>query len=581
MVTVADISQKLSNKALEVCKLLLPGGKEDGQFWVCGDIAGSPGKSLKVAFVGSYVGNWRDWADDSNKGDLLDLWRITKGITAAQAIKEAKHYLGINDPVDAKKKDYRKPVNSIPELATEGRGVAYLTNARHLKLDIIRKFRVEGVRERQAIVFPCYAPDGELINRSYRTLTDPKQVWQEKDCAPCMFGWHALNEQAYKDKTILICEGQIDCMTWTQWGVDSISIPNGTGTAWVEYEWDNLAPFDTIYLAFDQDKAGRELTDKIIQRLGKHRCMIVSMPKKDANDCLKSGYTQKDALDWIGNAKMAAIHKFVRGDELEERVVASYTPKEEAFTLPFFKGDWHEGTGFYFRPGELTVWGGLAFAGKSTMLNFLKANVVSKRRYIFEATMEMLVENQIGRLAKVCMGHEINEPKLRRFCQEIGRYLLFADVVGSIAMEELMEMLWFANRRYGCTDFIIDSMMRIKGQADMEKQAEIVNTLQNFVKESGSHVHLVCHFRKPVEGERPTMYHVKGSSALIDNPDNVAIIIRNKAKDDAIKAGKSREIIDAMHDTEVIIEKQRVSGWVGSFKLKYHKNTFSFSAASK
>ena len=195
--------------------------------------------------------------------------------------------------------------------------------------------------------------------------------------------------------------------------------------------------------------------------------------------------------------------------------------------------------------------------------------------------MEMLVENQIGRLAKVCMGHEINEPKLRRFCQEIGRYLLFADVVGSIAMEELMEMLWFANRRYGCTDFIIDSMMRIKGQADMEKQAEIVNTLQNFVKESGSHVHLVCHFRKPVEGERPTMYHVKGSSALIDNPDNVAIIIRNKAKDDAIKAGKSREIIDAMHDTEVIIEKQRVSGWVGSFKLKYHKNTFSFSAASK
>lgn len=578
MVTVAEISQRLSNKALEVCKLLLPGGKEDGPMWVCGDVSGSPGKSLKVAFTGTYAGHWRDWADESNKGDLLDLWRIAKGITAAQAVKEAKEYLGIHDPVKTTPKEYKRPISTLPELAEEGVGIRYLKNERLLKNDTIRKFKVEGSSQHKAIVFPSYSPSGELMNRSYRTLGTPKRVWQERECAPSLFGWQAVSDQAYTHKTILISEGQIDAMTWHQWGIDAVSIPNGGGMTWIEYEWDNLAPFDTIYLAFDQDQAGRKFTEETVQRLGKHRCMIVAMPKKDANDCLKAGHTAKDALDWVGNARMPEVPRFVRGDELEERVVAINTPKDEAFTLPFFRGDWHEGTGLYFRQGELTVWGGLAFAGKSTMLNFLKANLVSKRRYVFEATMEMLVELQMSKLAKVCMGEEIHEQRLRKFCQEVGRYLLFADVVGSIDMEELMEMMWFSHRRYGCTDFIIDSLMRIKGHADQEKQAEIVNILQGFVKETGSHVHLVCHFRKPAEGEKPSMYHVKGSSALIDNPDNVVILMRNKAKDDAFKAGKGMEALDAMHDTEVIVEKQRQSGWVGSYKLKYHKKSFSFSA---
>jgi len=193
--SVAQISERLAAQTLAVCSLLLPGGKlVNGKEWVCGDVTGKPGESLKVCVYGTYMGQWQDWSNDTDKGDLIDLWRCVKGCTQAEAIKQAKQWLGIVDSVKIQeKKSYSKPPSINSEILHEdGGAMRYLREQRKLDPAIIRSLKIEGCREKRAIVFPSYSPGGELINRSYRTLGADKKVWQDRECAPPLFGCQAL-----------------------------------------------------------------------------------------------------------------------------------------------------------------------------------------------------------------------------------------------------------------------------------------------------------------------------------------------------------------------------------------------------
>lgn len=581
--TAADIAKRLGDRVDAICPMLLPGGKLHGKEWLCGDVSGGPGESLKVTMTGPYAGQWRDWSTNDHHGDILDLWRIARGLTPGEAVKQAKDYLGIVDPVKPQEK---RSYNPAPKVRTEapspnGRAFSFLTETRKIKPEILDRLKIEIDSNRKAIVFPCYSPAGEIINRSYRTLGEKKKVWQDEGCAPSLFGWQAITEDVYRSKTILLCEGQIDAATWTQWGIPALSVPNGTGASWIEYEWDNISLFDTIYLAFDNDDAGRKITETAIARLGKHRCLIVGIPKKDANDCLLAGFSAEDARDWVASAKRPRIQKLVTTGEMEERLVAEIRKKPEPFTLPFMQGTWpHDG--FWFRPGEITIWGGFSHAGKSTILNYTISQLIAERSKVFVGSFEMRVETQLRKLASVYMGSDLKENAVREFARNVGENLIFADVVGSMKRDELMEMVWFAFRRYGATHFIIDSLMRIQElEEDWPAQGEFCNRLQDFAKETQSHIHLVAHLGKPSTGsDRPSMYNIKGSSLLVNNADNVLLILRNPKKEKLRKAGQlTKEDEKTMHDSEVIVEKQRETGWTGLYRLRFDPYRYMYRSA--
>jgi twinkle protein len=361
--------------------------------------------------------------------------------------------------------------------------------------------------------------------------------------------------------------------------VPALSIPNGSGKTWIEHEWDNLAAFDTIYVAFDQDAAGQKITEEVVERLGKHRCVIVAIPKKDAIDSLLAGFTAADAADWIKNAQPPKINKLITGTDILGRLLAEIREKPEPFTLPFMRRKWPD-YGFWFRPGELTLWGGYSHAGKSTMLNFLISHLLIDQFRIFVGTFEVKVETMMRKLVSVFHSGEIDENKAAGFIKGCGSYMAFADVVGSISQKELLEMMWFAFRRYGCTLFFIDSLMIILGlEEDYPEQGEFCNRLQDFAKQTGCHIHLVAHLAKPNgAAERPSMYAIKGSSMLVNNADNVLLMSRNPMKD---KLRKTRSLSpqeeDGMHDAEIIVEKQRETGWQGIFKLKFNPHRFTYS----
>lgn len=582
LLTASDLSARLAGRVEELAPMLLPGGKRHGNEWLCGDLSGGPGESLKLTMTGPHAGQWRDWATDDH-GDLMDLWRVSRAISAGDAIKGIRTFLGVPEPLRAQERRVYAPA---PEIRSEspapnGRAFIFLTQTRKLKPATLDALKIEIDSERKAIVFPCYSPGGAIVNRSYRTLGEKKKVWQDKDCAPSLFGWQAITEDSYRAKTILLCEGQIDAATWHQWGIPALSVPNGTGATWIEYEWENLEAFDTIRLAFDQDEAGQKITETAINRLGKHRCLVVALPKKDANECLISGFTADDARDWVESAKTPRIKRLVSTADMEARLVEDIRPKPEPFTIPFFKYHWKTEDGFWFRPGEVTIWGGYSHAGKSTMINFMVAQLLGARIPVFIGSFEIRVETQLRKLLSVFFGKSaLQEMPAREFTRNVGESIVFADVVGSIAQDDLLEMMLFSHRRYGTTHFVIDSLMRVQGlEEDWPAQGEFCNRLQDFAKDTGAHVHLVAHLGKPAQGgERPSMYAIKGSSLMVNNADNILLVLRNPEKEKKRKAGKlTSEEERSMHDTEVIVEKQRETGWIGLFRLNFDPQKLRYS----
>jgi twinkle protein len=572
---VAEIARRLADRAEQVCAMLLPQGKLYKNQWLAGDAYGNPGESLKVNLAGPHVGEWVDWARQDDRGDLLDLWRIAKGLEAGAAIKEAKAFLGIRDPeLRREHANYSKPAsNGQKPLNETGLAIKWLTDERKLTREIIKRFRIAVCPDRRAIVFPCYDAVGQLVNRSYRSLPkagEKKNVWQDKGCAPCLFGWHALNPSAYRERQIIICEGQIDCMTWTQWGLAALSVPNGTGRSWIDYEWDHLAAFERIYVSLDMDDVGGESVSEVMRRLGAYRCYKVELPKKDANDCLLCGYGADDARGWIEQAKPPHMEGIILASDMEERLRNEMAPRAQCFTLPFFESA-YRGEGYYPRPGELSVWSGPTEAGKSTFLNFFTTSLALNNHGVFIASMEMRPETLLARMYRATIassGRALDDVPISVFLDECGSFISFADVFGYIEQKQLIDMMLYAFHRHGATHHIIDSLMKVSRlEEDYVAQGEFLNELQRFAKQTATHVHLVAHPRK--KDEQYDKLDIKGSSQIPNNADNILILTRNEKK-------KGRDDFD----TRVEIVKQRDSGWHGSWLLRFDPARYTYSVWS-
>ncbi|WP_419910372.1 DUF7146 domain-containing protein [Hoeflea sp.] len=114
----ARLSHKLSRQAEAVCRHYLPDGRRQGRYWICGDVHGTPGRSLYVRLNGpdrgkGAAGRWTEHvAATSEHGDLLDLIALNLGLTHLRdTLDEARRFLNLPRP------DPLNPVTPHPGLA--------------------------------------------------------------------------------------------------------------------------------------------------------------------------------------------------------------------------------------------------------------------------------------------------------------------------------------------------------------------------------------------------------------------------------------------------------------------------------
>ena len=95
MSCAADLARRLGEQAEAVCRYYLPNGRRQGRYWTCGDVTGTPGRSLYIRLVGERAGKFCD-ASTGEHGDLLDLIALNRGLDFRAALDEARGFLSLS-----------------------------------------------------------------------------------------------------------------------------------------------------------------------------------------------------------------------------------------------------------------------------------------------------------------------------------------------------------------------------------------------------------------------------------------------------------------------------------------------------
>ena len=597
MTDITMLKRALEGKALEVAEYLLPHGVRSGREWCVGSTSGEPGNSLKVCIQGAKAGTWADFASAGEGGDVIDLWCQVKHRTLIEALSDIRVWLGMETP-EFEKRDraYRRPER--PKCTTPKSAVlAYLTEERKLSTEVLRRYQVG--EDGRTIVFPSKLPNGDLAFVKYLGIDrvdGKKKTRVEADCEPVLFGWQAIDPEA---REVTITEGETDAMTGFDYGFPALSVPFGGGGGakqrWIEAEYDRMARFETIYLALDMDAEGNIAAEEIANRLGRHRCRRVALPKKDLNECRKAGVGPSEIAACFANAQSLDPPELMRPGAFADAVVGLFWPsneREPGYRLPFGK----VGDKLVFRPGELTEWTGASGAGKSQLLSHALVAMGQQGARVCIASLEMAPAQQLRRMVKQAGNTDRPpEPFIREIVTWLDDWLWIFGLVGKTKVERLIEVFEYARCRYGCDVFAIDSLMRLGvSSEDYEGQEKAVFELVSWAVGSGVHIHLVAHSRKSDRSAGyavPDVEDVKGTSEIASNAFNIIGVWRNKKLEDELRVaseaaekgdpGAELNLADLRDKPPVMVNiaKQRNGDWEGKFGVWFEPTTYQYRSS--
>ncbi len=638
MSTIFEIKQKLISQADRIAEMLLPQGHKRGNNWIVGNTRGEAGQSLSICLSGSKAGLWYDFAEGTG-GDLLDLWCEVKGISLSQALEEARATLNLTRPKPfmAPHRSYRRPpvpTGQSPQNLVKN----YLHEKRHIPLEIIKRYRIGEDGEK--IIFPFYKPDGTLaLVKERLAQAGAKTKPTASQCEPILFGWQALYptnhpathtpqqatqhapQQAFQhtpqqvpstnpasththqqapthalqqapfpifsstNRIIVITEGEIDALSLAAYGYPAVSVPFGGGSGgkhnWIENEFDHLESFETIFLATDMDKPGEEAAREIASRLGRHRCYRVRLPLKDANDCLTAGIDKATIKAAFSSAQSFAPEGLRRASDYKDQVIGLFWPEPEkhlGYTVPYPKLK----DKLHFRPAELTLWSGASGAGKSQLLSDCIPHWIAQKSRLCLASLEMKGEQSLRRLTKQTGGLEQpTKETIERILHFLDEGLILYEHVGKSSVDTLLEVFDYCRARYGCDQFIIDSLMRLGiASDDYARQEQAVYKMVDWAVLNNVHIHLVAHARKGgLDKDIPSTEDIKGASEIGANAFNIITIWRNRPLEDKIFAASlAQEKADLAKRPGVImnIAKQRSGDFEGKIGLWFDPQTYRY-----
>lgn len=562
------LNSKLTGQIEEVLAYLLPNGQKHGGEYTVGSINGEQGKSLSVRIRGANAGIWKDFADDSKGGDLLDLWSACRGLSFFETITEVKEYLGIEEtPKFNNKKKYTKPKR--PTIKKVSDMLLNWFSKRGISQKTIIKLKVAEYKG--AIVFPYISPSGELELIKYRSISE-KKFWSNENPIPCLFGWQSVVGDT---RDIVICEGEIDCLTLWEQGIPALSIPKGAGGGgkqdWIEYEYKRLQRFDKIYICMDTDDAGRIAKVEIINRLGRDRCYIVELGKyKDPNEVHLSGVF---ISSFLKIAQTKDPDELKRLSDFHDDILYDL---ENGDTSPGLKLPWLKAAQeVKFRPGEITVWAGINSHGKSVLVSHIIADGVSQGYKFCVASMEMPPADFGSGLYRQ-IGWSRNDGNADKIKEFIDNGIWIFNSYGVAKADKIIEVFEYAMKRYGINHFVIDSLAKCGfAEDDYSGQKKYVDRLAEFALKNMVHLHLVLHIRKQNNEQCiPGKFDIKGTGAIIDMVSNAFIVWRNKEKEE--KAYTQKYVDNDDPDTLLKCVKQRKTGIEPIYKLWFNGNRRQF-----
>jgi twinkle protein len=408
--------------------------------------------------------------------------------------------------------------------------------ARGISEHVVRSNHIGLVRgQRDWIAFPYYRR-GQHINTTYRTLDGEKDFRQEKGAERILYGLDHIHPEA---KTMLICEGQVDKMSFDQAGIPNcVSVPDGAlnpGTEASDTKFTYLASesalfarMERVYLACDSDAPGQTLRDELARRIGREKCWIVSWPDgiKDANEALtKIGPAA--IVDAVAKARPFPIQGLWYGDQLEEDVIDLY---QHGYDPGVRIGYDHLDDIYRPRKGLVTIVTGWSSHGKSTWLDHIMVKMAETHGWKFaifspenqpiREHIARLLEIHVGKGFDPGVGNRMTERELMMAQPFINEHFTF--ILPEIPkIDTILELASTALLQHGINGLIIDPWneiehMRPGGMNETEYISMILSKIRRFARVNDIHVWVLAHPAKPHMGqsikEAPELHHISGSN---------------------------------------------------------------------
>lgn len=448
----------------------------------------------------------------------------------------------------------------------------------------MRLYRIGEDGER--IVFPFLLPDGQLAMAKVREASNgAKPRPTAANCEPILFGWQAVPQEA---REVILTEGEIDALSMAAYGYAALSVPFGGGGGakqqWIESEFERLERFERIYLALDMDEHGERAAEEIANRLGRHRCLRVKLPHKDANECLVAGVSKEEIAKCIAEAVSLDPDGLRRPSDYTANVICLFWPREGThvgYRTPYGK----LGDKLLFRPAELTIWTGDAGAGKSQILLDCACDWIKQGSRICLSSLEMKPDQTLKRMCKQVVGTDRpTEEAIAAALKWMDAGLLIYELTGKQKADALLEVFSYARAKYGCDQFIIDSLMRlgIAGD-DYNTQESVIFKLVDWSIANNVHVHLVAHSRK---GERdrgaPETADIKGAMEIGANAFNIISVWRNRKLEEEIRQAKTEAERQALMEKPGVlmnVAKQRNGDFEGKVGLWFDQASYRYHSA--
>ena len=205
---------------------------------------------------------------------------------------------------------------------------------------------------------------------------------------------------------------------------------------------------------------------------------------------------------------------------------------------------------FEFRPGEMTVWGGVNGHGKSMLTTMVALGLMAQGQKSCIASFELKPDQTIARMARMYCGQNPFSPEyqcgaglqaLDELYDDFGEWstdkLWIYDQHGTTDSSKVLAVVRYCARELGVHHIFIDNLAKcVKAEDDYNGQKWFVDQLFAAARDENIHVHVVHHMRKgSKESDVIDKNDFKGSGSITDQPDNIIGVWRNKAKEQDVK----------------------------------------------
>ena len=287
-----------------------------------------------------------------------------------------------------------------------------------------------------------------------------------------------------------------------------------------------------------------------------------------------------DTIDFAAYEEATAVsHKVRRAAEYTDDLLAKRAARLSGHRPPTMISTKARGV-IEFRPGEVTAWAGYSGHRKSMFTSQVAIDLCFQRQPTLIASMEMLPTETLERMMRQASARkEPPEAWVREFANWTDGRLWLFDHMGRVHPKLCLGLCrYFADELSGA-HVIIDSMMMVcASEEHTDEQKQLVTDLCRVAQETGLHIHLVAHARKPQTGEErpPTKYDVRGSAAITDQCDNVLMVWQNKRKREELAINPNDEEWLSKPDALVSVEKQRNGAWEGKMQFWFDETSLRF-----